>query len=539
MRVDPIQLNSQNKLINDYRNNKGSIMEHFNYSPFQDYNQRVDDLKNRTFNREQLTEVLHTINRHWDAPEATCHNIERLKSEDSVVVIGGQQAGLLTGPFYTINKIISIIQFAKQQEAQLNIPVIPVFWIAGEDHDFEEINHVFLPETSQMKKHKLLQRERDKRSITNIAIDEADANQWISQLFEQLNETQYTKELYATIQDCLDQSSTYVDFFARIIYKLFNEEGLVLIDSGNPKVRQLESDYFVTLIQKQPEITAGVHTAYQQIKQAGYSLSLEVEPNDAHLFYHVNGERILLTRNENDKWIGKQNEVALTSEELITIAKNNPELLSNNVVTRPVMQELLFPTLAFIGGNGEVGYWSVLKPAFEALNIKMPPVLPRLSFTYIDRNVDKVLEKYGISDARAVENGVADLKKDWLKSKSTPPVEQIAAEMKVKIDKAHEPLRNVAHGMRSDLGGLADKNLYYLHANIDYLKDRLMKALEERYAKELAEFEAINNALRPHGGLQERIWNPLPLINEYGTDFIKNVTNQSCSFEKEHFLIYI
>src|SRR5690606_16933014 len=106
-----------------------SIMSYFSYQPFASLEKRVLDLKNRTFERQALSDILHKMNAHWDAPEQTLRQIERLKDDDSVVVIGGQQAGLLTGPLYTVNKIISIITYAKEQEEKLNIPVIPVFWI--------------------------------------------------------------------------------------------------------------------------------------------------------------------------------------------------------------------------------------------------------------------------------------------------------------------------------------------------------------------------------------------------------------------------
>lgn len=541
MRIDSIELQKQNALIDDYRNNRESIMQHFEYDPYSDaaYRDRAQLLKNKSFDREQLTETLFKINRQWDAPESTYHNIERLRKDNSNVVIGGQQAGLLTGPMYTINKIISIIQFAKQQEAKLESPVIPVFWIAGEDHDFDEINHIFLPETASMKKFKLLHRAMEKKSLSDIPIDEMYANQWVNRLFEQMSETQYTKRLYNTIQDCLLESNTYVDFFARVIYQLFDEEGIVLVDSGSHEIRNLERNHFVTLIENQTEISEGVHSSLQQIKQQGYSVSLDVEPSDAHLFYHKDKERILLARNENNDWIGKQNEVLLTNHEMVDIAKNNPELLSNNVVTRPVMQELMFPTLAFIGGPGEVGYWSILKPAFQAAGIKMPPVLPRLSFTFVDRNVDKALSKYAIDGEFAVNHGVEEIKTSWLASQSDPPVQQVASEIKEAVDKAHRPLRKIAQDLRSDLGELADKNLYYLQCDIEYLEDRIMKALEEKYQKELNEYNLMQIALHPNNGLQERSWNPLPWINEYGPYFIKELAKESCSFNHQHHLIYL
>ncbi|MBP1968203.1 bacillithiol biosynthesis cysteine-adding enzyme BshC [Virgibacillus natechei] len=539
MQVDPIHIHKQSNLIADYRNNENNIGHFFDYRPFNNFKERLNDLAERHFDRKQLTDVLYRINQHWDAPESTYHNIERLKENNSVVVIGGQQAGLMTGPMYTINKIISIIQLAKQQEAEFKIPVIPVFWIAGEDHDFSEINHIFLPETSKMTKHKILQRVFDKSSVSDIHMDKTHSSQWLNELFEQLKETQYTKGLYETIKTCLDKSATYVDFFAHLIYQVFSEEGLVLIDSAHPEVRELESKHFVQMIEQQPEISEGVHAAYSQLKQEDYSLPLEVESNEAHLFYHKNNERILLMRNAEGDWVGKQNEVLLSTEELITIAKEQPNLLSNNVVTRPLMQELLFPSLAFIGGPGEISYWAVLKPAFGSLQMKMPPVVPRLSITYVDRSVEKALKAFDISAAEAVNQGVEGLKNNWLVSKNDPPVQQIVDEIKQSVDKAHKPLRDIAQELRSDLGELADKNLQYLHGDIEYLEDRIVKTLEGKYAKELYEFDLIHNALRPHGGLQERIWNPLPWINEYGIGFIRDVANESYSLKNDHYLVYI
>lgn len=539
MRIDPIQLEKKSLLINDYEKHEQKIMDFFDYSPIHDYEKRVIDIQNRSFKRKQLTEVLQKVNERWDAPPSTMANINRLKSEDSVVVIGGQQAGLMTGPLYSVNKAISIIQFAKKQEECLGIPVIPVFWIAGEDHDYDEINHVFFIGNENLEKHSLGQQVNEKHSISDINIDRIHANQWLDELFIQLKETKYTKKLYEIVKNCLDQSTTYVDFFARLIFQLFQEEGLVLIDSGSPEIRHLESEYFVQLIEKQADISKTVYDSFHQLTQLGYSISLDVELNDCHLFIYDHGERILLERNEFGEWVGKQNEIKLTTEELLDIAKNTPELLSNNVVSRPLMQELVFPTLAFVGGLGEISYWSVLKSAFHSLEIKMPPVLPRLSFTFIDKNTKKKLRKFAIDGGFAVNHGVDQHKINWLAEQSHPPLHQITDQLKQTINDAHRPLRNLATEIRSDLGQLATKNLEYLHRDIDFLEKRIQKAIEEKYHNELLIFNQINLTLFPNRGLQERVWNPLLLINEHGVDFLKKLTNESCSFKEDHFLVYI
>lgn len=539
MQIDPIKLKAQSKLMKDYRNNHEDIMSFFDYLPYNNFEKRLQDLQDRSFEREQLTEVLHTINKSWDAPSSTFESIAKLKQDDSVVVIGGQQAGLLTGPMYTINKVISIIQHARTQQEILGIPVIPVFWIAGEDHDFDEVNHIYLPESSRMKKCKLKHHMVEKKSLSDIRIDKVALSNWIEQLFSQMEETMHSKKLYETIQDVLDCSDTYVDFFARIIFQLFRDEGIVLIDSGHELVRKLEAVHFQKMIKAQPQISEGVYTALTKLNEKEYSVSLEVEPTDGHLFYHQNKERVLLTRDASGEWRGKKNEIVLTTDDLMATARNNPEQLSNNVVTRPLMQELLFPTLSFIGGPGEVGYWAGLKPAFRALDLKMPPVVPRLSFTFVDRNVGKALDQFDMNIINVIQEGAVHSKENWFKSKSEPEIEQLVSDIKSTIESVHRPLRELAIDIRADLGELGEKNLLYLYRDIDFLKDRIVKAQEERYKKELCRFDLIDLMLHPNGGLQERVWSPVYWINKYGTEFITELTSESCSFEKDHYLVYL
>lgn len=539
MHVETLQIHKESKLLKDYRNNAPSIMKFFDYHPYNDFQPRVEELMDRSYDRGELSDLLHEMNRKWSAPASSLANIDRLKQQDSVVVVGGQQAGILTGPMFTINKMISIIQLAKQQEKELNIPVIPVFWMAGEDHDFAEINHIFVPDSSKMKKFKLFQQVAGKQSVSEIGLDKESTEEWVNQLFEQLEETTHTKGLYQSILSSLEQANSYTDFFANLVYRLFPEEGLVLIDSADKELRRMEGKHFISLIQNQTEISSGTYDAAERLKKLGYSNSLDLEENDGHLFYHKNGERILLVRDEEGMWAGKQNEIRFTSEELQQIANNHPENLSNNVVTRPIMQELLFPTLAFIGGPGEVGYWAVLKPAFKALQLKMPPVLPRLSFTFVERHVEKALTKYGIKLETAVSEGVENHKQIWLKQKQDPPIHELSEEIKRKVTEAHQPLREAAKGVRADLGDLAMKNLSYLQDTIQFLEKRIIKSLEENYARELAEFDLITMSLRPEDGFQERMWNPIFWINRYGVGFITDLTNKSLSIEEKHFGVWI
>lgn len=540
MWMKPIHLNNESKLMKDYRNESDQVMRHFDYSPFQAFEEkRIKALHKRSFNRIELSERLQRMNAQWGAPEATKKQIERLKDPNSVVIIGGQQAGVLTGPMYTINKIISIIHVAKEEEKKLAMPVIPVFWIAGEDHDFEEINHVWTPHHNNMKKHILHQFDGEKRPISDRVLDKTHFSKWFTNLLQQFNETVYTKEIHSSVMSCLEKSETYVDFFAQLLFQLFNDEGLVLIDSNAPHIRQLESEYFVTYIHKQPSVAEAVYKRNHELNQSGYYTSLDIEKEDAHLFYLLEGERILLQRSSDGSWVGKQNEVTFTTEEMIQIAKYEPELLSNNVVTRPLMQELLFPVLTFIGGPGEISYWSTLQPMFNSFDIDTPPVLPRLSLSYVDIKTEKMLKKLAISPEDALRHGVDEQKIRWLSVQKASPIDQMSAQIKKAIARVHMPLREAAKEIRTDVGELADKNLQYIYENIEFLEKKMYRAIEEQHENTIADFDWINDVLHPNGQLQERTWNILFFVNQFGSSFIKELINNDFSYEAEHYIVYL
>lgn len=539
MHIETLTLKNENKLIQDYKGQDNNLMNFFDYKPFNTYKKRLKELENRTYNRKELTKTLRKLNKGWDAPSKTLEVLEQLNESDSVVVVGGQQAGLLTGPMYTVHKIISIIQLAKKQQEILGIPVVPVFWIAGEDHDYEEINHTYLLRSNYFEKHKLNQKMFGKPSVSNIPKQEKLLNEFLEEVFLSLRETEYTKDIINSIQEAAKKSHTYVDFFARLIFNLFPNEGIVLLDSGNEDIRNLQSLYFEEMINKQDLIAQGVYSAKQELEQSGYSIMLDLKKTSGHLFYEENQNRLLLEKTSKGTWIDKDNQVEFSKEELLKIAKDNPQKLSNNVVTRPLMQELLLPTLAFVAGNGEIAYWSTLRPAFEALNLKMPPVLPRLSFTFINHKIVKTLSTLSMSLQNVLEGETDSRKVNWLRAQTTRPTEEVSTIVKQSIDTIHEPLRNIAKEIREDIGQLADANLAKIQKEIDFLQGKMIRATQEKYKVKIDQFDYLKQVVFPFNQLQERIWNPYSWINEYGTNFIGDLCKEDFSFKDNHYIVYL
>src|SRR5699024_10971146 len=537
MHIETMILSNESELIKKYKKHDMNIMKYFDYMPYSTYEKRLADLSERQFNRKDLVKVLQHLNRDWHAPTQTMENIERLKDENSVVVIGGQQAGLLTGPMYTIHKIISILQLAKQQEEKLNIPVIPVFWIAGEDHDYDEINHIYLSDDVRLKKHQLYQPIEGKPSISNIPKDNDQIKKWLDGVLGSLEETLFTKNLSKQLYLELEKSNNYVDFFSHIIFTLFDEEGSVLMDSAHPEIRQLEKSYFTKMIENQETIASTVYETKQELEQAGFPIMMDTELNSGHLFYEYQNERLLLERTEEGYWTDKADMLHLTTEELVQVVQETPERLSNNVVTRPLMQESLFPTLAFVGGNGEIAYWSTLKGAFHCLGMNMPPVIPRLSFTLSNTKVKKTLDKLNLNYEAVLSGETAHKKVNWLKAQTNPPIDLLVHEVQQAIDLNHEPLRALAHQIQADVGQLADANLLRIQREIEFLKQKMSTALESKYAQQIHAFNFVQNVLYPGNHLQERSWNIVEWINQHGSQFISDLCKETYSFEAQHYLI--
>lgn len=538
MNVTAMNFKKHNPFIEDYNRFTEEMKDYFHYQPFGDVKARYDHLMTQDFDRQALVSILKAMNEAWDAPQASMTQIERLNDPNSVAVVGGQQAGLLTGPMYSLNKVISIIKYAKEKEAALGQPVVPVFWIAGEDHDFDEINHTFTIHDENVKKQAINQYEPIKKSVSEMTIDQEACRTWLKHLVNDLPETKYTKAWLDETLAALTLSDSYVDFFARLIFQLFEDEGLVLFNAHDTRIRSYESDYFMQLFDKHEAIAKEVAQKKRSMENAGYACSLDAGEDDVHLFYHDDhGERILLKK-VNHEFVGKKGEVTLSQEDMKELIISSPERLSNNVVTRPIMQELVFPTLAFIAGDGEIAYWATLKNAFEVMNLKMPLIVPRLSFTYVNHKLTQLANQRELTIESVIQSGTMLKKQHWLAAQQPRDLEPLFTLTKENIQALYQPLEQAVEPINKDLTRDVRKNLTYVFKQIDYLKKRSQAEVTRKYNQELKQFDKLESLLHPNQGLQERSFTPYLIINEHGKSFIHQlIEDDAISFKNNHYII--
>ncbi|PPA72144.1 bacillithiol biosynthesis cysteine-adding enzyme BshC [Jeotgalibacillus proteolyticus] len=539
MQLENIKLPAIQPFTSGYMNQDEKILSNFHYgfNGPEAYDMRKKELLERSYKREELADCIEDYMSSLPGGEAVKSSIEKLRN-NGFVVIGGQQAGLLTGPLYAIHKVLSIIQLAKKQEELLNHPVVPVFWIAGEDHDYLEINHLFIEHNGEMKKAGYPERVTDKRMASSTPFDKETMKKWVRSILRDLGETSNTLRLIEKLDAAIQNSATITDLFAHIVMDLYKEDGLLVIDAARPELRKLETPFFKELLQANEQITDLVHKQQTLLKKEGFTPMIEAASNAVNLFITINNERVLLFRTE-DGFKDKNNEYFFEKDELLCLMDESPERFSNNVITRPLMQEWLFPTLAFIAGPGEIAYWAELKTAFEKMEMKMPPIMPRLNITFVERDVQQKVKELNLHLPDILAGGADEEKKRFWESVKDETLENYIRETESFLREQYELIKEKAAELHPGLTPIVDKNLTIHEKQLDFLKRKSDDYISLKHNVVLRKYDRVTASLRPNGGPQERQWNIFYFINKYGEDFIPQLSKIDFKFDHSHKIVYL
>ncbi|RAL26005.1 bacillithiol biosynthesis cysteine-adding enzyme BshC [Thermoflavimicrobium daqui] len=527
----------------DYYNFNNTIHSLYEYNPFDDqsYVKRISYLEGREnlAHRQELVQIL----RSFHAPELLHpkveYNLQRLSQSDSVVVIGGQQAGLMTGPMYTIHKAITIIQIAHNEEKKLGRPVIPVFWIAGEDHDLDEVDHVWIQDDrAQLVKHRLDYEDKGKYPISSLKIKPEQLHIWLAELSKLLPDSPYKQEWLKRCTSLITEPISWTRYFARLMHDLFGKWGLILIDSSDLALRKFEVSFFQKLLEKNQILSEKVAKAATQFEKLGYDVPVELSDQKAHLFIHADGERHLLYRDQ-DEWFTKEGQHRFSTEQIIKILHDSPEKFSNNVLTRPLMQEFLFPTLVFVGGGSEVAYWGLLKEAFLEMGLQMPIVFPRPSMTIVDRRVQKRMEQFQLTWSDLVSD-LEKKKDEWLEHQTHVDFSAMFDDLKLKTEELYQPLIKILKkevGM--DLNQMAEKNKQKVWEQIDFLAQYTERQFTLKHQTVLRRWDELISTLSPRKRPQERVLNLLSFWNRHGLEWIDQVISDPFIHRENHLQLII
>lgn len=529
-----------NPFVEAFVNDFSKVTSFFSYNPKDEqlFQKRQAALANRTYQRKELAEALYRFNQKYDASDLTLHNIKRLEENNSLVVVGGQQAGILTGPLLVIYKAMSVLFLAKEQEQKLGVPVIPVFWIAGEDHDFDEVNHIFITKEKQIQKNSIAHLFNNRKAISDLSLPKKELMSFIDEMIASFGEREYTKELREMLHLAAEKSTTYTDFFAYLMVSLFKEQGLVLLDSNDPNIRLLEREFFIEIVKKNEPLHQSVYEQLEKMEKEGFSLPFEKRTHQANLFTFVDRERYLLERTDHGFHL-KNGEVYWTKDEMIKAIEKSPEQFSNNVVTRPLMQEYLLPTLAFIGGPGEIHYWGSLKNAFSLFDFEMPPVCLRLSYTLIERHIAKWMKKLVIQEKHIAMKTIKNEKEHFITSIQTIQTKSVLERLFDSLHLGKKELQVLGQKVDATLPSYIEHTFQKIWSEIERVDTKIKQTQVIQHENVIEKYEAIETSLLPQMIFQERFWSIWYYMNAYGLDLVDRLIQEPVTLDESHKIVYL
>lgn len=511
------------KLIVDYLDEKPEIQSLYHRFPtVENFDSQIKEkTKNYSLNnRLILVEALKHQNTNFPISEVTQTNIELLKLEKTFTITTGHQLNLFTGPAYFIYKIASTINLCKQlKEKYSDYNFVPVYWMATEDHDFEEINHFNL-------KDKKIKWERESFGPVGRLSTEG-----LNEVFEEFSQAigigenaKYLKEIF---QKSYLEHSNLADATRFLANELFSEEGLVIIDGDDKKLKTIFSPYIKEELINQNSFKE-VSKTILQLKD----YSVQVNPREINLFYiedHLR-ERIIL---ENKTYKINNTEIQFSEVEILELLQNSPEKFSPNVILRPLYQEVILPNLAYIGGGGEIAYWLELKNNFEALKVTFPVLMLRNSFVVATEKQMEKIEKLHVSWSELF------LPQEELIHQKTKEISIFNidfTQQKETLKKQFlELLKIAAQTDKSFIGAVKAQEVKQIKG-LENLEKRLLKAEKKAHIDKLDRITNIQNQLFTKGSLQERKSN---FSEFYSKEFIKNVISLSNPLKTEFKIIKI
>jgi bacillithiol biosynthesis cysteine-adding enzyme BshC len=495
-------------------------------------------LVNYSTDRAELCDALEEINRSNNAGEKTFANIALLREPDCVAVLTGQQAGLFTGPLYTIYKALSTVKEAECLRARGH-KAVPIFWIATEDHDFAEVDEaVVLDSSGELIKVRSGADHTEGSPVGNAKLN-TEIIGAIDSLFASVRHTEFTAETRAMVESAFVSGETFGSAFGNLLAALTSRFGLIIADPMQPTLKRLAAPIYVAAIGRSKQMVDAVLRRTKQISAAGYEPQVAVTEDYFPLFWHSDdGQRLALRSDGKGTVRAKGVDRVFSLEELASLAATSPERFSPNVMLRAAVQDFIFPTVCYFGGGAEIAYFAQNSEVYRCLDRPVTPILHRQSFSVIEAKHQRTMQSYELSFAdlfQGLESLLPQIVDQFLDRKTAQTFADVEESINTELNRLDRELSAIDAGLAANLATRRRKILYHI------------SALHKKFrAVEIRKDETVNrrinsmfNSLLPQNGLQERSLNLTYFINSYGPNFIDWVYDAIDLDDRGHRLIYL
>ena len=460
--------------------------------------------------RAAVAAILSKQNAALGAGTETIATLARL-AKGAVAVVSGQQVGLFGGPAYAIYKALTAIQIAEELTRD-GIDAVPVFWMATEDHDLEEVRHTSWFEAGKLIRFELPDGNEEGIPVGRISLGAV--GQRLAREAAGLLEKDGGNLLAQYVSESYQAQETYGSAFGKLFARLFAEQGLILMDPLDRGLHQVAAPLYQHALAERDALNEELLERGRELERAGFDTQVKVTSKSTLLFYMGNRAREPISASNKSFQAGDK---SWGRDELVHLTHQEPENFSPNALFRPVVQDYLLPTVAFIGGAAELSYIAQSQVVYEHLLGRMPVMLPRAGFTLVDAKANKLLGKYGLT-VEEVWAGSQELRRKMEGASVPKSLSKGFDRDQKQIAKMVERLGKQIEKLDATLAGTVERTKKGIDFHLEQLRQKAGRALDQRLGVLASHEQHLESLLNPHKGLQERELCLLPLLARWGAD---------------------
>ena len=509
-------------LLTDYLYHYDRIRQFYNGSPYEasSYQRVAGQLRDFATPRQELADILERQNRSFGCAEPTLANIGKLRDPGTFAVVTGQQVGLFSGPAFTLFKALSTVRLARSLSEQ-GLPSVPVFWLATQDHDLAEV-----AEAATFDEEYNLIPLRDSgdrpsaKSPVGLVRHTAEITAALDQLEAVLPAGEPRTKLLQDLRECYESGSTWGQSFAKFMTRLFGRFGVILIDPLDESVNRLSTGIYERVLDSTPQLRTQLLERSRTIVSRGYHAQVHVGEDSTLVFASRNGDRVPL-QERNGKWMidGAEN-VSLAA--LRSSLVEHPFDFSPNALLRPLVQDTLLPTLAYVAGPSELAYLGQSQVLYQAFERPQPVLFPRAAFTLVDARTERLMEKYKLSvvdvwqGEEHLGNKIAavGLAEGW-----SERFDQGERNLDELLERLHQDIEKLDPTLLATLEHTKEKMKYQM----ERLRGKISRAALGRSDLLARHAQALQRFLMPHKDLQERRVSGVYFLGRSGYELLDNL----------------
>ncbi len=487
---------------------------------------RIDDSVRRA-----VVGVLRKQNKSFGADDATTRNLDRLR-DGAVAVVTGQQVGLFGGPAYSVYKALTAVHVARELTDR-GVNTVPIFWLATEDHDFAEVNHCFLPKRGGFERFELAPSGIADPRVGDIRLGES--VQGLSAQVAALLEGPRAEEISRWIAESYTAEESFGSSYGKLMTRIFAGRGLIFLDPMSPELHRLTVPTMLRAVKEHQTIAAELVARSGELEKAGFHAQVKVTGQSTLVFRIVDGQRLVLRAANGGLAAGNKTE---SIDETLKALEDRPEDFSPSALLRPVIQDTLLPTVAYIAGAAEVAYHAQTSLLYERFLDRAPAILPRASFTLVPSHVSNLLKKYNL-DVRDILQGRqklrARLEAEALPQALSARFDEGEQGIKALVESLRDPLTKLDQTLLGALDTASEKILYQFNG----LRSKAGRAEGFRSGVVNTHENEIGSLLFPNNALQERSFGLLTFLASEGLGLLNELDGHIKAGTGEHCFLFL